>query len=329
MSPERFVRIALTATYRNPKLLSCSQESFFNCLMQLGAMGLEPDGRRAHLIPFGNECTLIVDYKGIAELLRRNGDVAAIHCDVVGSNDTFEIRFGTRGILDHVPNLRDRGTPICAYSWVKLPDGNEEFDVMGFDEIESIRRRSKTPEAGPWKTDWNEMAKKTVFRRHSKTLPLSPETREALDRDTDGDALTEAERFAAATPVKVASVAELPKRRGRPPKGPQEDLGGALGVPTMPPEPPQTSAGIADTQEPDPGPESISDATLDQQVRDLVTEAGFTEAEMLAVMKPLRMAEAEFTSLSQCSAHHLALVLKGWENAVVRLRENRAKSQQS
>src|SRR5262245_17395951 len=114
ISPERFVRIALTATYKNPKLLQCSQESFFNCLLQLGAMGLEPDGRKAHLIPFfhkdrGYECTLIVDYRGIAEVLRRNGDVSAIHCDVVGENDQFEIRFGTRGILDHVPNLRDRG----------------------------------------------------------------------------------------------------------------------------------------------------------------------------------------------------------------------------
>ena len=33
MSAERFVRIALTQTQRNPKLLGCSQESFFSCLL--------------------------------------------------------------------------------------------------------------------------------------------------------------------------------------------------------------------------------------------------------------------------------------------------------
>jgi recombination protein RecT len=96
ISPERFARIALTATFRNPKLLNCTQASLLQCLMDLSAMGLEPDGRRAHLIPFKDKksgdliCTLIVDYKGIAELVRRHGDVAHIHCDVVGENDHFE-----------------------------------------------------------------------------------------------------------------------------------------------------------------------------------------------------------------------------------------------
>ena len=73
MSPERFARIALTATYKNPKLLNCTRESLLQCLMELSAIGLEPDGRRAHLIPFKDQCTLIIDYKGIAELIRRNG----------------------------------------------------------------------------------------------------------------------------------------------------------------------------------------------------------------------------------------------------------------
>src|SRR5262249_4802478 len=114
-------------------------------------------------------------------------------------------------------NLKDRGAIYCAYSWVRLPDGTEEFDVMGIDEVESIRKRSKSADKGPWVTDYNEMAKKTVFRRHSKSLPLSPETRDALERETDADALTETERFSAAQPAR-AFVADERPRRGRPPK---------------------------------------------------------------------------------------------------------------
>src|SRR4029077_17805722 len=72
MSAERFARIALNATLRNPKLLNCTKESFFKCLLELSAMGLEPDGRRAYLIPYKDECTLIIGYMGIAELVRRN-----------------------------------------------------------------------------------------------------------------------------------------------------------------------------------------------------------------------------------------------------------------
>src|SRR5258707_10466520 len=109
ITPERFARVALTATFRNPRLLECSRESLLQCLMDLSSMGLEPDGRRAHLIPFKDKrsgeliCTLIIDYKGIAELVRKHGDVAHIHCDVVGENDEFACRFGTAGKLEHVP----------------------------------------------------------------------------------------------------------------------------------------------------------------------------------------------------------------------------------
>jgi recombination protein RecT len=52
--PERMARIAITALTRTPKLAECDQASFFRCLMDLSQWGLEPDGRRAHLIPFEN-----------------------------------------------------------------------------------------------------------------------------------------------------------------------------------------------------------------------------------------------------------------------------------
>ncbi len=192
ITPERFARVALTATFRNPRLLECSRESLLQCLMDLSSMGLEPDGRRAHLIPFKDkngvyQCSLIIDYKGIAELVRRHGDVAHIHCDVVGANDEFQCRFGTGGKLEHTPAINDRGRIYCAYSYVRLKDGAEEYDVMNLEDIERIRSRSRSghDEKAPWTTDWNEMAKKTVFRRHSKTLPLSPELRDAIERDDE------------------------------------------------------------------------------------------------------------------------------------------------
>ena len=105
MSPERFARIALTATFRNPKPLECSQPSFLRCLMELSAIGLEPDGRHAHLIPRKGECTWQADYKGIAMLVRRYGEVASMHCDVMRQGDEFDYRFGSNQKLDHKPEL--------------------------------------------------------------------------------------------------------------------------------------------------------------------------------------------------------------------------------
>lgn len=208
LKAERFIRIAITALTRTPKLQECTQESFFQCLLDLSALGLEPDGRRAHLIPYGKACTLIVDYKGIVDLVRRSGEVSNIHADVVCENDAFDYQFGSGGFLKHKPALTNRGKVICAYSFVRLKDGSEDFDVMAVEDIDRIKKRSRASGNGPWVTDWNEMAKKTVFRRQSKWLPFSPELREAIEKDDEP--LTETERFNAAKPVQP-NISLLPE----------------------------------------------------------------------------------------------------------------------
>lgn len=199
LTADRFIRVALNATMRQPELLECTRESFFRALLDLSAYGLEPDGRRAHLIPFRRkvegengkthyvkDIQLIIDYKGVAELVRRSGDVSYIHVDVVYENDEWEFEYGSGASLKHRPNMEDRGEKVKAiYSFVKLKDGSEDFIVMSRSEVEKIRKRSKAATSGPWVTDWEEMAKKTVFRRHSKWLPLSPEVRDAVEHDDE------------------------------------------------------------------------------------------------------------------------------------------------
>lgn len=186
ITPDRFMRVALTAINKTPKIGQCTRESLLACLMDCSALGLEPDGRKAHLIPYGDKCTLIIDYKGLVDLARRSGEIADIHADVVCANDTFEYSFGSEGKLNHKPKLGDRGDVVAVYSFAKLKDGSTSYEVMDRDEVEAIRNRSKAGNAGPWKTDWNEMAKKTVFRRHSKWLPVSSEKlAEALEKDFD------------------------------------------------------------------------------------------------------------------------------------------------
>lgn len=200
-TPERFVRIALTQLTKTPKLALCTQESVMACLLSCAELGIEPDGRKAHLIPYGTTCTLIVDYKGLVALARRSGEIADIHADIVCRNDKFEYSFGTTGTLDHRPNLEDRGEVIAAYSFAKLKDGSCSYEVMSAKEIEAIRKRSKAGNAGPWVTDWAEMAKKTVFRRHSKWLPVSSEFQEAMDKDYD-----------APPPIDFTPAPEKPKK---------------------------------------------------------------------------------------------------------------------
>lgn len=190
LTADRFVRVAATTIMRTPKLAECDQTSFFNCLLTLSQLGLEPDGRRAHLIPRWSsrrkctECTLVVDYKGLSELALRSGMISRLHADVICEYDEFDYDCGElkRHRIDY---RKPRGAVYAAYALVQYRDGSQKAEVMTVEEIEGIRGRSPSGKDGPWVTDWNEMAKKTVFRRLSKWLPLSAEFRDAVDADED------------------------------------------------------------------------------------------------------------------------------------------------
>jgi recombination protein RecT len=188
---ERMARIAIMAMNRTPKLKECDQASFFKCLLDLSMWGLEPDGRRAHLIPFNNsragtvECQLIIDYKGLVELCMRSGDIASIHADCVCENDSFKVNLGK--VVEHSIDYRKpRGAVYAFWAVVEFKDGGQKFEVMTKDEVDAIRQRSRAGSSGPWVTDYNEMGKKTVFRRLTKWIPLSAEIRDAYERDADG-----------------------------------------------------------------------------------------------------------------------------------------------
>ena len=218
LTPERFARISLTCIRKTPKLAQCTQESLLGCLMQLSQFGLEPDGRRAYLIPFENrkagtvECTLIVSYMGLAELVMRSGLVSTIHADVVREGDIFEYSMGV--LADHVPwFLRrdhekpdDEGQVYAAYATVLNKDGTRQCVVMSVSEIEKIRSMSRGKDQDPWRIHWNEMAKKTTFRRLSKWLVLSAEVREAAEVEDEDDVVeTTATRK---QPLRISEIVE-------------------------------------------------------------------------------------------------------------------------
>lgn len=190
LSPERFIRIAITAMTRTPKLKDCDQATFFQSLLTLSQCGIEPDGRRAYLIPFENrkrgvtECQLIISYMGLLELAMRSGEISNVHADKVCEKDDF--RYDRGQILKHEIDFRSpRGKAYAYYAVCRFKDGTEKCEVMTKEDVDAIRARSRASGSGPWVTDYDEMAKKTVFRRLSKWLPLSAEFRDALDKDAD------------------------------------------------------------------------------------------------------------------------------------------------
>jgi recombination protein RecT len=179
--PERFMRIAITAITKNPKLAECTEASLMSCLLDLAQLGIEADGRRAHLIPFGDTCTLIIDYKGIVELVKRGGDVVTIHADKVCANDNFIVDMGEikKHVIDYT---KDRGAVYAYYAYAKMKDGSMQTEVMTKAEVEKIRQGSRGKNSTPWTQHFDEMGKKTVFKRLAKWLPMLPELAQAVER---------------------------------------------------------------------------------------------------------------------------------------------------
>lgn len=195
-TPDRFARVALTCLKKDGKLMEAIQTaegrtSIAAAFMKCAELGIEPDGRRAYLIPYKNDVQLIIDYKGIAELAMRSGYISNIHADKVCENDEFEYNIGM--IERHkIDFKKDRGEPYAYYAIVTFKDGTKKCEVMSKIEIDVIKERSaawgawlKWKKICPWNTDYDEMAKKTVFKRLSKWIPQSPELRKAIEIDDE------------------------------------------------------------------------------------------------------------------------------------------------
>lgn len=206
MTADRLARIALTEVRKVPKLAQCDQTSFLGAIMQCAALGLEPGGALGHayLLPFdknkknaqgkwervGTEVQLIVGYRGMIDLARRSGQIQSLEARAVYAKDEFNVELGLDSKIVHRPawDQADRGALTFVYAVAKLKDGGVQFDVMSRTEVEKIRARSKSKDNGPWITDFDEMAKKTVVRRLFKYLPVSIEIQRAVGLDEQAEA---------------------------------------------------------------------------------------------------------------------------------------------
>ena len=190
ITPERFTRIVLSALSTNPKLAQTTPQSFLGAMMTAAQLGLEPNTPlgQAYLIPFKNhgilECQFQLGYKGLIDLAYRSGEVSVIQAQVVYANDDFSYSFGLNPELKHIPAKSDRGDAIGVYAMFRTKDGGYGFEVMSMDDVRAHARKfSKAYGNGPWQTNFEEMAKKTVLKRVLKYAPLKSDFVRGMAQD--------------------------------------------------------------------------------------------------------------------------------------------------
>lgn len=195
MTPERFTRIALSAVSGNKKLQACDPASFLGAMMTAAQLGLEPNTPlgQAYLIPYGKQCQFQLGYKGLIDLAYRSGQVSIVQAHTVYANDKFEYELGLEPKLKHIPACGDRGDPTHYYAMFRTKDDGYGFYVMSAAEVLAhAKKYSKSYNSGPWQTNFDEMAKKTVLKRALKYAPLKSDFVRALSNDeTVKDTLAE------------------------------------------------------------------------------------------------------------------------------------------
>lgn len=210
MTPDRMLKIALSALRTTPKLMECTIESLFGAVVHCAQLGLEPNTPQGHiyLIPFGNsrkgttEVQVIVGYKGLIDLARRSGQIVSISARVRYANDPFKLAFGTDDYIQHGPaEDGDRGQVVGVYAVAKLKDGGVQFEYLtlaevcrirdnseGYKAAVSVAKRYSKPARHPWIDHFEEMARKTAIRRLCKYLPMSIELANAVALEDHGEA---------------------------------------------------------------------------------------------------------------------------------------------
>lgn len=178
----RIGSLVLNAAMKSPALYRSTPASVMKVLTDCCSLGIEPNGRDAHVVPYKRwdkdkreyifEAQLIIDYKGYNTLAMKSERVSGIRPETVCKNDIFSWK---NGVITHeVDFFSDRGDIIGAYAVAKMKDGTELSTVMSKKEIDEIRNESNSSKSPAWENHYGEMAKKTAVRRLAKMLPLSP-----------------------------------------------------------------------------------------------------------------------------------------------------------
>jgi recombination protein RecT len=193
VSPEKFMRVVMTAIAQTPALRDqdCRRSLLTSCV-KCATDGLMPDGREAALVLFKTKDGPAVQYMpmvgGILKKVRNSGELLSISSTVVQEKDHFRHWIDDAG--EHITfeaNLKDadRGPLLCVFAIAKTKDGGVYVEVMSRSQIEQVRQVSRAKDNGPWGPWYSEMARKTVIRRLSKRLPMSTDLETVIHRDDE------------------------------------------------------------------------------------------------------------------------------------------------
>ncbi|MGW6499388.1 recombinase RecT [Nonomuraea angiospora] len=170
---------ALNSLRATPALATCHAPSVLGGLMTCAQLGLRPGVAglgHAWLLPMKNwrekrtDATLIIGYRGYADLAYRHPRVVAVVSNIVRQGDVFEMDLGADLLTHKMPPLgTPRGSAIGFYAMANIqgPHGTQRIltEPMSLADMQAHRdkfamAKNKDGIVGPWRDHFDEMGRK-------------------------------------------------------------------------------------------------------------------------------------------------------------------------
>jgi recombination protein RecT len=188
ISPDRFIRVVLTAAQINPDILACARQSLWNACLRAANDGLLPDGVEGAIVPYKDRATWIPMYQGLLKKFRNSGEFKWVTAGIVYEGDEYSHWIDETGEhFRHVPQDDNADKKIRRiYALATTKDGGSFITDMSLADVNKRKNMSRgTRDDAPWKVWPEEMMKKTAIRQLSKYLPKSSDIDALLRRDDE------------------------------------------------------------------------------------------------------------------------------------------------
>ena len=182
----QFVSSVLQIANGNNYLKNADPLTIYNAALMAATLNLPINQNLgfAYIVPYGKAAQFQLGYKGLIQLAQRTGQYKSINVTEVYENQ-FKFFNSLTEELDCDFSILGEGKVVGVAAYFKLLNGFEKTSYWPIEKVTAhAKKYSKTFNNGPWKSDFNAMAKKTVLKLMLSTYgPLSVEVQKAIDVD--------------------------------------------------------------------------------------------------------------------------------------------------
>jgi recombination protein RecT len=186
----QFITSLVSMSNLTPGLAKCDPNTLMQCGLKAASLNLPLDNNLgfAYAIPYSNKASFQMGYKGFIQLAQRTGQYKTINAVAVkeGELTKWEPFTEELEITMNQDAVKREKLPVIGYAAIlRLNNGFEKKIYWSRAEVLAHAKRfSKTFGNGPWQTDFDKMAMKTVLKDLiSKYGPMSVELQEAIKFD--------------------------------------------------------------------------------------------------------------------------------------------------